>query len=294
MVFDLSNIRFLNVISWLYFVLIGNGVFILLGIDLWGIGLAKPSFLFQEPSHYAIVLAPFLIFVCSYCRERNKLVAISSLTFFFAISIYVENMTLLVSVILAFTVYSRTKLYLLFVVIVGLVFFIYFYSGSEIAYFSSRLNISSQSDNLSSLVFLQGWQNAFLTLSDMPNYYLGAGFQQFGVNTAAGDATDAIFMLTGSELNRYDGGSVAPKVIGEFGLFGIGILIAYTIYGVKMFYSIRHGAFRNNPKLLFSASVIVGCFIEMYIRGTGFFSPTITMFWCSIFYMHTYNKLVNT
>ena len=69
---SISNAKlFFDVVNVCGVLLLLNGLISLTKIDFFSTGLSKPTFLFLEPSHFALVVTPFLIFFCL-TLSRNK------------------------------------------------------------------------------------------------------------------------------------------------------------------------------------------------------------------------------
>ena len=190
----------------------------------------KPVFFFPEPSHYALcLLPPFLLYTCVISKPHIKLCALSS---GLLIGVFLQSLTLLIGVILV-GVMILPKKPLLFVAtcIVAAVSAIdsdTLSSAVDLDYFLDRVDLSEGNRHLSVMAFKQGWEMAYLDLEH--SLGLGVGFQQFGI---VGDDTAAMQDIAklneGAELNRYDGGTVGSKFIGEFGIAGASVLLVYLM-----------------------------------------------------------------
>lgn len=226
---------------------------------------SKPVGLFSEPSHLALVLAPLLVYACAMELRWHRLFIV----FFFVWSLLIQNLTTLFVVILCFTVLFRfnpPRVLLLMLLSGGLVF-------TDLEYFTSRLLITRESENLSVLVLLQGWEIAKEMLNKTSNW--GAGFQQFGFLNIFGDISSKIALLSEEDLNLLDGGSTASKLVGEFGVFAIAALGIYIVFFFWAFRQLRQARAHQIPGgRLFLISCLFAFIIELFIRGVGYFSPT--------------------
>jgi len=109
-----------------------------------------------------------------------------------------------------------------------ILFFIFLLDYSP--YFKSRLTLDGL-DNLTTLVFLQGWSLSYLNFFETTG--LGLGFQMLGESgTKYSYFTDVIFKLTGGSLNVSDGGFFAAKLIAEFGVVGVITVFLYLFFYV--------------------------------------------------------------
>ena len=161
----------------------------------------------------------------------------------------------------------------------------FLYFQININYFIERTDISLNTQNLSALVFYSGWERAFLSLRDTMG--LGVGFQQFGILGDQGDAQEILSSMGLRELNLYDGGSTGAKFIGEFGITGLIFLLLYLINFIKKLFYLRNFIKNNNTlnnyKNIFYASCFCSFFIELFIRGIGYFSMTLFFILCGVF-----------
>lgn len=189
----------------------------------------KPVGLFSEPSHVALTIAPLLIFSQKFHAKRKIIYPL----FFLIWGIYIENLTTIIAVVFSTLIYFRWSFKKTLSIIISMALLGYLVINSE--YFSERLKISPESNNLSVLLLLKGWEEAIH--SNNETFYLGVGFQQFGGVTGEGPIYKRIQNLgEGLEnLNKYDGGSVAAKLFGEFGFLFFFFIFLYFISLKKSF-----------------------------------------------------------
>ncbi|MGH2548882.1 MAG: hypothetical protein ACRDHN_05800, partial [Thermomicrobiales bacterium] len=227
----LSNSRQLDRrISIISVLLAINAIVGLLDVRIGSGSYAKQIFAFSEPSHFALVCAPFLI----YRTAKGGRWAAVAMVIVAVWAVGVENLTMLIAVALAACVVLRPVT----LICAGMSAGALLISLGNAEYFASRAIISTGSDNASVLVLLHGWEVARLSIEHTLGW--GVGFQQFGVAGLGGDVVERIEELTGGiAVNRFDGGSTASKLVGEFGLFGIAALGMYLILAVKSFRFLR-------------------------------------------------------
>lgn len=262
-------------------ILLFNGLISLTKIDFFNSGLSKPTFLFLEPSHFALVVTPFLLY---YCLILPRLKSIFIIVFVALWAGYIQNLTLLFGVLLAFLVSTRQNLIIAASLSILFIFFLVSVLGSDnFSYFSDRLSLSSDNENLSVLVLFQGWQNAFETLTTQS--YIGGGFQQFGITTVYGSVSSKLYALLGFNINQFDGGATAPKIVGEFGVFGIIFLLIYLLLYLNVFVKLRNIRRKCIPDVdVFFYAIFMSSFLELFIRGVGYFSPLMYLSLISVFY----------
>jgi hypothetical protein len=278
-----------SIINVCAIILLLNGLISLTKIDFFSSGLSKPTFLFLEPSHFALVVTPFLLY---FCLTLSRVKALCLLTLVASWAGYIQNLTLLFGVVLAFLVSTRQNLliagsfFTLFIFILISVF-----GADNFSYFTDRLSLSGDNDNLSVLVLFQGWQNAIETLTTQS--YFGGGFQQFGITTVYGSVSSKLYTLLGININQFDGGATAPKIVGEFGVFGIFFLLVYLFFYSKVFIKLRRIRRKSVSRVdVFFYAIFMSSFLEFFIRGVGYFSPLMYLSLISAFYFFVKNKIV--
>lgn len=183
----------------------------------------KSVLFYGEPSHFALNFLPLLLYEVVRSRIWLKLALLFGS---FVLCLMLENLTLMVGVALVLVMTVRLRLILLLFPVVMCALLV-----TNLEYYADRLDLSGNSNNLSALVYIQGLERAYLNF--METRGLGIGFQQFGIVGSMGDVTEDIKALIGYEANLLDGGSLAQKFIGEFGILGIFGLILYFGYFVR-------------------------------------------------------------
>ena len=253
--------------------MIVNALIGLGGFDFFKYSSVKPIGVFSEPSHFGLALAPLLAYACANESRHYQF----KLLFFFAWAVWIQNMTTLLVVILCFLINVRGRFSSLAIltIIVGA------FATIDAEYFITRILVSTDSDNLSVVVLLSGWETAAAMFSASNGW--GGGFQQFGFIGPIGELGERVSQMTGESINRYDGGSTAAKLVGEFGVFGIAGLLTVIVLSTKAFFRLR-AASRSGESgaILFSLGSVYTLIIELFARGVGYFSPTLFLGACSI------------
>lgn len=251
---------------------------------------AKSIFPFAEPSHYAIN-SGFALFVAGFYMSSFMqffLICIVFIMGTFQPSVILLLIALMMS--LFYFVSSPRRLYFYFISI-AVFGFVYIHYSSTASYFIERLTFINTSQNLTALVYMQGWEQikSALFLSDG----FGVGFQNLG-NLPVGDYGESIFRLAGHYKNREDGSFLAAKIIAEFGILGIFFVLLYLM---KLIHSVRYIVHfvrsKHEYKYIFfnqypvptvlGHSVIIFFFIEMFARGYGYFSSGLFMLFVALF-----------
>jgi hypothetical protein len=263
----------------LFFVFVLVGVLGALGIELIELASANnPVFPFAEPSHYAIAFTPVLLFVCARSYIAFRLVALFSVL---VIAFFLESLSLVVGVILV-AVVTLPIVYLALAaaglsVAVGIL---------DVTYFASRLNFSYDSQNLSVLVYLQGWE---LMLSSVKRTLgWGLGFQQLGFGPIDSPTADAIMRLVRTDANLKDGGFTLAKATSEFGFLGFAGFSVLAVIMARSAWMLRGAALARTsitaPGML-AMSFISGYAVEAFLRGVGYFSGSTMMLIAAVIYM---------
>ncbi len=267
-----------SVVLWIkkfYFlmVIIGFiGIFMPLRLGPYEL-LASPIFPFSEPSHYALVYAPMACLALLVCNTRMRIcVCIVSL----ALAMLMPSLTILVVTLLLLLLSLSIKSILVLGILV-------YFSISNVAvvapdlfnYFFDRLSDDS-SENITRLVYIQGWQNMVSAFSFTSGF--GIGFQNLG-NEPPGTATSILESLHDSALNRTDGGFLMAKIVGEFGIVGLLFVFFLFILSIAAGFFLRRNIqefkFGENISYFFPLCAIYMLIVELFIRGVGYFSPSL-------------------
>lgn len=234
----------------------------------------KSIFPFTEPSHFALVFIPLFMYFCLQLGRRMRLAALVAMPI---VGLSVENMTIMVGwVLVAMVVIGARSVFLLIPFSFVLVFL-----GFDVEYYTNRLEFSG-SENLSVLVYIQGWEMLQASLLSSDGW--GGGFQQLGVFGSGVSTSGIIESLAGRHMNLLDGGFLAAKIIGEFGVFGVLMVLVYVYVFVCAFAMLR------SDRGLSSAEKLACCFVlsasvELFVRGIGYFSITNYILISSIFFL---------
>lgn len=241
----------------------------------------KPVIPFSEESHYALCVGFISCISGFFSTNKQKVFIFGNLV---GQSVTFPSLTLFIFTVLSIIIFwfakNIVKLFLFGFVFLTLLTLSVSYFSDTIAfqYFSSRLDFSSDGSNMTTLVFLQGIDDAYRSFINTNG--VGLGFQMAGTDQP-GQYGYTIAHMSGSFLNRADGGFVASKLITEFGVFGVGILLWYlkrffqsTLYLSS--YSFEKDNDDSFTLLGFVALIVFS--VEFLLRGYGYFSPGILLF----------------
>jgi len=239
----------------------------------------KHMFLFNEPSHFGIVFTPY-IFYAAYTCNKN-LYAVLYIIAAIAFALIMKNLTLLVGcLMIVFLLYGR-RFWLFGFFISMFVVAIYLL---DLEYFLERINILGDIKNISTLVFLSGWERAYLSF--IASYGFGVGFQQLGITGPEGELQIILKgLLGGVGLNIKDGGSLGSKLIAETGLLGLILLLSYLFFAIKLAGKTMLRQI-SGSKDIFFIGVYLLFSIELFVRGMGYFSLTSFLFISSFYWIY--------
>lgn len=252
-----------------------------------GFFVGKYMILYTEPSHFAIALIPILLFIVK--STKNEILKITYVMTFSMLALLLESLTLLVGTIFISLV-GFWRYCVKFIIV--FIFFLIL-THDDLQYFTYRIKLDTESSvrSLSSLVYLSGWERAYMSLTE--SYFLGIGFNRLGYVGYEGEFMKEIrTLLFGEELNLYDGGTQGAKIISEFGVLGIILVILYIIGFLKIFFMLVK--IKNISKIdilkTFYSSYYLSYIIELFVRGVGFFSPNFVLFIASVYYLFFYTN----
>lgn len=237
----------------------------------------KSIIIFTEASHYAIVFLPFLFYTMYTCKRKAYAYLIFAASV--VLALVIKSMTMIAGCILIIYLCYGRKLFYFISILIAVAVGIYII---DLEYFLDRINFSMQSRNISVLVFLSGWERAYLSLVDSGG--IGLGFQQLGIVGPEGDLQNNIRSINNNiALNINDGGTLGSKIISELGVMGLLLIISYFYLFIKIskLFMMRK---INGAKITFFSCIIIMFSIELFVRGMGYFSLLSFMFISSLLY----------
>ena len=225
-------------------------------------------FPFQEPSHFAISASALFLYSVTVIKTG----ALWRILIFFGLSLFLPSLILLVVTIIGALIFvgkQRWYYVLPSFIFIGAAFSYFILIYADLSYFVTRIGF--QSENLSFLVFQQGWSDLFAVLRSTD--FLGLGFQNYA-SRPVDDAAAYIYEIAGKELNRSDGSFLMSKVGGEFGLLGLLFYMVLSVIIIRQLYiEKKHGGFAP-----FLGCITIAFFIEFTLRGVGYFTFTQFLF----------------
>ncbi|GAA4649775.1 hypothetical protein GCM10023116_20560 [Kistimonas scapharcae] len=235
--------------------------------------LNKPVFPFAEPSHFALAYFPFSLLYM--LKEKSNAFLVLPITLIFGISF--PNLTFVIIFFIQLLILAPLRyLFFSFTLVLCISLLIPFLEFIDFDYFTSRIIFDPSNMNISNLVYLKGWEAAYIALSD--SFFLGMGFQNMGFERT-GYYSDLLFLIYKGELNRYDGSFLASKIIVEFGFLGVLFSIFVTWQSLKSYLFLRATKFCEGDLVsIIYAVVTLAVFVELFFRGISYFSPNFIVF----------------
>jgi hypothetical protein len=256
--------------------------------------------IFKEPSHFALYLLPFYtygILSGKYIRFYLTIILVSI--------VLVPSLTLALAITFCAVIYffgnlhcikKKAMFYIAFTLSASFVLF----RIIDVSRYIDRINpildfgssSPSLSSNLSSLVWLNGWSQAFETLKATNG--IGLGVQQMGCGSfrEIGEFSPIITKLAGSTLNYNDGSFLASKIISEFGFLGILFVLFIFIISILSILSYINCEkclkyLNDNTRMdeiAISASGAICILTFLFIRGMGYFQLSFLLSLSMLFY----------
>ena len=279
--FDNINKSTLNAIFW---GLIFCGVLGILGFQFsTSNATGKPVFPYSEPSIFSLSLSPIFMFAYATSKGRSRAIyACAAL----GVALLLQSFTLLVSIALIMGLCLPLRW--TFVLAAAATLVIVLGADEQIDYYAKRIDFSEDNQNLTALVYMQGWQMIFEAWENSMGW--GSGFQQLGVNSTSVEAAEIIHTISGGgSLNLRDGSFVLVKLIADFGIFGVVAVCLYlktAISSIKELRKMAVGAIEIPPGRMLAHSVLLTFFVEIFMRGAGYLTGTGALFIAAISYLH--------
>ena len=269
---------------WLLLVVFATFLFQSLMMNVTGYSAqGKFSGFFAEPSHVAISIFPsvVILLVSSNISARHiGMLAIVGLLIF-------SRSTSLIALIFAYLTYQ--------VVFIGNLKFskVPFFLLIAVAGVSSFTNYeqvvapvidrffgvvaADEFKNVSSLVYLQGWQDAWVNL--MRTNGLGLGFNMMGCMPLPDvPARQMLAAFNMDSLNATDGSFLFAKFISEFGVVGILIFLSLVWRTMLLGGRIRTGFYGERTILMrFFVVLLFISIITFILRGAGYFGTNLML-----------------
>jgi hypothetical protein len=235
----------------------------------------KEMIVFTEPSHFAIASAPFFIY---YIISSNKKESIVFTILLLMSAILMENLTLLMPILIALFILNKKALIFFFISFIVLLPLI---GPTYYVYVTARTTtiLDSDNQNLSSLVYLQGWEYVISSIKSFNG--IGIGFQQLG-QIRLKSTSQEVLEFMGYPFNQNDGAFFFSKFFVEFGWIALFFILAYLLNAINVYLKINRLIILNEKFKIFLSISFISFFIPLFIRNSSYFNPAIFVFYMSI------------
>jgi hypothetical protein len=246
----------------------------------------KYSGLFKEPSHVAFALFPCVALLLVAESRKVRRVGLAALLGLLLVS----RSSTLIAMIAAWVLYRlvvQRRLRQAALPALGLALLVALASAINYnALLGPTVNriegvaLSSETENISSLVYVQGWQDAIANLKR--THGLGLGFDMMGCQPLPDVPARQALTLTGLEtINAQDGSFLFGKVVSEAGVGGIAFYIAIVWWWIRIEKAIRAAHGQPGQAVAVAQAALIFCFLaSSFIRGLGYFSGGLLL-WIS-------------
>jgi len=250
--------------------------------------LGKLSGLFSEPSHVAFSLFPCVAILLVAADKRMRRIGALALVGLFLFS---RSSTLIVFVAVWFLyrLFLQRKLKTAILITGGLALVIGLNSMTN---FDGPLTPTIQrivgvtqadtADNISSLVYVQGWQDAWNNL--MRTRGMGLGLNMMGCSPLPDVSVRSILAFRGLErLNSEDGSFLFAKVVSETGVAAIAFYTAIIWWWIRLERRISGPGKDGDYSAVRMQAALIFCFVTgSFLRSTGYFSGGLLLWVCAV------------
>jgi hypothetical protein len=236
----------------------------------------KLSGLFQEPSHAAFALFPCIavLLVAEGKRTRQKgTLALLGL-------LLLSRSSTLIALIAAWVIYRlvvQRKIRQTALLTLGIAALVAAGAAIDFDRFVTPtmerivgIAAPGEAQNISSLVYVQGWQDAWFNLWRTRG--LGLGLNMMGCGLPPDVSARSFLAMAGIELNTEDGSFLFAKVVSEAGVAGIAFYIVITWWWVQLEKKLRRLSKHAVRFAVETQAALIFCFVaSSFIRGSGYF-----------------------
>jgi hypothetical protein len=245
----------------------------------------RNSGFFLEPSHLAMFVIPFIAYrLLVSSRDWLSWIVI------IVVMLFSHSSTFLVDLVGVFMLWVIRGRYLFhsagLIRIVLIVVFVAIAAGLlDVSNTQERINgileglQGSEISNLSSIVWLNGWSQAYEYF--VATLGLGVGFNQMGCGefVKLGRYSSDMFDIRGGVLNLQDGSFMAAKLISELGVVGLLLVIFLAGLSIKSIVNINTNyAGGGNNSIALARAVGGICLLSLlFVRCAGYFQLQVIL-----------------
>jgi hypothetical protein len=236
---------------------------------------SKEMFFFTEPSHFAITAAPFFMY---YIMSSSKVVSFIFTLGVLFIAMLIENLTIIIPILASIFILNKKVLIVfasIFIILLPI------FGPNYYLYLTLRTSwiLDSDNHNLSSLVYLQGWEYINSAVKSFNG--MGIGFQQLGQIRIKSNSQEILENM-GYPFNQNDGSFFFSKFYVEFGLIAILAIFLYLKNALYIYLKLNQLLKTKEKFNIFLSISFLSFFIPLFIRNSNYFNPAIFIFYMSL------------
>lgn len=249
----------------------------------------RPSGIYGEPSHLALSIAPVLAALLASAGWKNKLYGGGGTLVLYALSAS-ATLFVLVFICLLFVMMGKpavrhgVKSLMRVMAVVLLSGLLVMASPYRDAFVERILGLGdvSLSANMSSLIYLHGWESALGNFDSSGGF--GLGINRMGCEPRpVTSVTDILEFFDLGDSNYNDGSFTFSKILSEFGILGMLWQLGILVFLIGRVRRLRAQAGQDLTLNSFLLASVVVLSLGAFIRGTGYFSgPFLIGIWAML------------
>ena len=249
----------------------------------------KYSGISSEPSVLACTIFPYILILLESKRIFLRRFGFGISLFFLTLSPSLTLVIYLVSCVFYKIIFHgnvKNYKYIIIISVIIAISLISYSLNTDNYYYDRVIGIINYHDtvNLSSLVYVQGWQLLWSNLLD--SHGLGIGINMMGCNPLPNiDLREIINSIYGIDANVDNGTFIFSKIISEFGVLGI---IFYILIFIVLIRNLGKKDFKNSLIIIYA--FLVGSFVRC---PGGYFTPELFLLIPSVIYIISNKKSSN-
>lgn len=253
----------------------------------------RPSGIFKEPSHLALALTPVLIALLFSRRRSDSLLALIAFGLLATLSASSTLIVLFLPLaVLVFVLRYGRELRWTTVLKGGLVsglLAVVLLASPYLDEFGARLDgltTQDETSNLSSLVYLYGWDAAWINFERTSGW--GLGFNRMGCTPIPDSEFAPIIDLIGDENANYNDGSFTfAKVMSEAGWLSVVLWLALSLALLKRAWTLAvcDRRYFQREALAFAALFVL--VVGGLVRGSNYFAGPVLLAIYALFLTHS-------
>jgi len=244
----------------------------------------KFSGLFQEPSHVAFSLFPCIAVLLS---AEDKKIQLRGFLALLGLLLFSRSSTLiaLIAVYVLYRLFSQGKVRQAAALTLGIGALIALAATIDYSRFVlptvariTGIATPDQTDNLSSLVYVQGWQDAWFNIRR--THGMGLGINMMGCTPLPDVSVRTVLALGGlGDINAEDGSFLFSKIVSETGVLGILFYILLIWWWIQLERRLRRARKDAIYHAVSVQAIFIFCFVACsFLRSANYFNGGF-LFW---------------